>query len=84
MFILTDVPAPPWMGSKGNWSSSFPSMISSAARMMASPITGSIRPVFRLVRQEAFLTTAMDWMKSGSSCAPVIWKFSMALIVCTP
>ena len=84
MFMLTEVPAPPWIGSTGNWSRSFPSMISSAASTSALPMCLSRRPVSMFACAAAFFTFASDWMKSVSSFLPVMLKFSTARMVCTP
>ena len=81
MFMLIEVPAPPCIGSKGNWSAIFPSIISSAAVTSELPISSGIRPVSIFVKQAAFFTIAIALIKSGSNFSPVILKFSIALNV---
>ena len=67
-FILTEVPAPPWNWSTGNWSRHFPfSMISSHAAMIASAFTGFITLSCILAIAQAFFTSAKARMSSGTS-----------------
>ena len=84
VFMLIDVPAPPWIGSTRNWSWSFPAITSSAAAEMASAIFASRCPVSRLARAAAFLTIAIARMSAGWIRYPVMGKFSIARKVCTP
>ena len=84
VFMLIEVPAPPWIGSTMNCALSLPAMTSSAAFAMASAIFGSRCPVSRLASAAAFLTMAMARMSAGWSGSPVMGKFSAPRRVCTP
>ncbi len=65
VFMLIDVPAPPWIGSTMNCSSSLPAMTSSAAAAIAFAIFGSRWPVSRFASAAAFFTIAMARISAG-------------------
>ena len=75
-FMFTDVPAPPWNWSTGNWSMQRPfSMISSQAAMIASALTGFMALSCMFAKAHAFLTCANARISSGTSLMvrPEIW-----------
>jgi len=85
-FMLVEVPAPPWITSTTNSSSSAPERISSQARMIAPAREGSSSPSSRFAVAAACLTQASARMRSGYAeiGVPEIGKFSSARTVCTP
>ena len=67
-FMLTEVPAPPWNWSTGNWSMQRPfSMISSQAAMIASALDGFMALSCMFAMAQAFFTCANARMSSGAS-----------------
>ena len=67
-FMLTEVPAPPWNWSTGNWSMQRPfSMISSHAAMIASALDGFIALSCMFAIAHAFFTWAKARISSGAS-----------------
>ena len=84
VFMLIDVPAPPWIGSTMNHLSSFPAMTSSAAVAIASAIFGSRWPVSRFASAAAFFTIPIARISAGWIGSPVIGKFSEPRSVWTP
>jgi len=87
VFMLTEVPAPPWKTSTGNWSMHRPSVSTeSQPAMMASATSAGMVHISLLAMAEAFLTITMPRTISGTSLilAELILKFSMARTVCMP
>jgi len=87
VFMLTEVPAPPWKTSTGNWSMQRPSAsIASQPAMMASATSAGMVCMSLFAMAEAFLTMTMPRTISGTSpiFAELILKFSKARTVCMP
>ena len=84
IFILKGVPAPAWNTSRMNWSLYFPSMISSAAWIITSPMVSFSMSSLILAFAHAFLMMASDFIKSGSALMPLILKFLEARVVKAP
>lgn len=87
VFMFTEVPAPPWKASMGNWSRHRPRTRTSshAATIASATSTGRVR-ISLFVSAQAFLTITIARTKSGVSLMTVglIRKFSMARTVWTP
>ena len=84
MFMLREVPAPPWKASTGNWSANCPAAISSQAWQIASAFSGESNSSLRLVRAAAFFTRASARISSGCEGRPETGKFSTARRVWMP
>ena len=87
VFMLSDVPAPPWKTSMGNWSMHRPSVNTwSQAHTMASAMGAPRTPSDLFVRAAAFLTMTIPRTIAGTSLTvrPEIAKFSIARTVWTP
>ena len=87
VFMLSDVPAPPWKTSTGNWSRQRPSSsTASQAQTIASAMSAGSAPRDLFARAAAFLTMTMPRTIAGTSVIdrPEIGKFSTARTVCTP
>ena len=87
VFMLMEVPAPPWKESVGNWSMQRPlSRISSQAAQMVSAMSPWIAWSSLFASAVAFFTWTMPRMNSGSSFMQPfeILKFSRARIVWIP
>lgn len=85
--MFSEVPAPPWKTSSGNWSRhAFSFRMRSQAAMMASAFSGSSLPRSAFAAAAAFLTVTMPLIAAGNSfrVCPLMRKFSLARSVWTP
>ena len=83
-FMLVWVPLPVCQTTRGKWSSSLPSITSSAARMIASALSAGRRPSSRFTMAQAFLTKPSARMNSRGNRSPPILKCSSERWVCAP
>ena len=83
-FMFVWVPLPVCHTTRGKWSSSFPSITSSAALIIASPKSSERTPNSTLACAAAFFTMPSALMKSlGNRSCPIL-KFSNERCVCAP
>src|SRR3954462_9703009 len=82
--MFVEVPEPVWKTSIGNWPSSFPKAISSAARPIARALPFGSSPSSPLTAAAAPFTRASQWTSSMGTVSPEIGKFSTALVVSPP
>ena len=84
IFMLVCVPDPVCQTTRGKWSFSVPSMTSSAALMMASPIFLSRMPRFIFACAAAFFCTPKARIRGKGMRSVPILKFSSERCVCAP
>ena len=83
-FMLDDVPEPVWKTSIGNWSSSSPPAIRSAAAAIRSAFSWSRSPSSAFARAAAALIRPSQRATCVGIGSPDTWKFSTAFFVSVP
>ena len=83
-FVFDEVPEPVWKTSIGNWSSSSPFAIRSAAAAIRSAFSGSSNPSSAFTRAAAALIRPSHRATSWGIGSPETGKFSIALRVSPP
>jgi hypothetical protein len=82
--MFEEVPEPVWKTSIGNWSSSSPFAIRSAAAAMRSDLSASSRPSSPFTRAAAALMRPSQRATGAGIGSPETGKFSTALRVSPP
>src|SRR5262245_56885605 len=83
-FMFDEVPEPVWKTSIGNWSSSSPAAIRSAAAAIRSALSGSSSPRSAFTRAAAALMRPSQCATGAGIGSPETGKFSTALRVSPP
>ena len=83
-FMFEEVPEPVWKTSIGNWSSSSPFAMRSAAAAMRSAFSASSSPRSAFTRAAAALIRPSQRATCRGIGSPETWKFSTAFFVSPP